>query len=461
MNEQTPSHTSAQNKAAIIRAIESQSADDCIAWFDASPMADIVHDVAALSTHQRTKLLALLPTESAAEIVEQLPFSQTTDVLEELEPSAAAQILEVLPSDECADIISELDEAAASAILDKLDAAVADDLRRLVAYDEESAGGLMLTEYLAFVETQTVADVIADLTTNAEKYAKYNIQYTYVVDKEAKLMGVVPLRRLLLAGRNTLLREVMIANPVSVVDQMELQPLASVFREHPYMGLPVTTLDGVLRGVVERSAVEHALTEEADDLYRQSQGIVGGEELRSMPLMLRSRRRLAWLSANIVLNMIAASVIAMHQDTLSAVIALAVFLPMISDMSGCSGNQAVAVSMRELTLGVTRPQDLLRVLMKESSVGLINGVVLGVLIGCVASIWQGSPMLGVVVGGALMINTVVAVCIGGSIPLVLKRFKLDPALASGPILTTVTDMCGFLLALTFASMLLTQVPPSA
>ena len=176
-----------------------------------------------------------------------------------------------------------------------------------------------------------------------------------------------------------------------------------------------------------------------------------------MPMLQRSGRRLAWLSVNIVLNVAAASVIAINQDTLEEVIALAVFLPIISDMSGCSGNQAVAVSMRELALGVVRPSDLLRVLAKELGVGLINGLVLGALIGCAAFAWQGNPYLGLIVGAALAINTVFAVVLGGTIPLVLKRFGLDPALASGPILTTVTDMCGFALVLGLASLALGQL----
>jgi magnesium transporter len=144
----------------------------------------------------------------------------------------------------------------------------------------------------------------------------------------------------------------------------------------------------------------------------------------------------------------------MHQDTLSAVIALAIFLPIISDMSGCSGNQAVAVSMRELTLGLVTPREIGRVLGKEALLGLLTGSVLGVLIAGVAWIWQASPWLGLVVGGALATNTLVAVTVGGTIPLILKRFGVDPALASGPILTTVTDVSGFLLALSIASALL-------
>jgi magnesium transporter len=152
--------------------------------------------------------------------------------------------------------------------------------------------------------------------------------------------------------------------------------------------------------------------------------------------------------------MIAASVIAMYQDTLAAVIALAVFLPIISDMSGCSGNQAVAVSLRELTLGLVKPFEVLRVVAKEASVGVINGLALGSLLSVGAFVWKGNPYLGLVVGGALAINTVVAVSLGGALPLVLKRLRVDPALASGPILTTVTDMFGFFIVLSLATVAL-------
>jgi len=176
-----------------------------------------------------------------------------------------------------------------------------------------------------------------------------------------------------------------------------------------------------------------------------------------MPVWLRSGRRLSWLSVNVVLNVLAASIIVLFEETLASVIALAAFLPIISDMSGCSGNQAVAVSMRELALGLAQPRDALRVLVKEVGVGLINGCALGILLGLVAWTWKGNIYLGFVVGGALAINTVVAVSIGGTVPLLLRRLGFDPALASGPILTTVTDMCGFFFALGFATLMLGRI----
>ncbi len=437
--------------------IDASDAQACTAWYADTDTSDAVHILSGLSDAQRARLLELLSPEDAADVLELLPESQAIDALEELSASVAANIIEELDSNERANYIRALDDEDAEAILTEIDAPTAQDIRKLASYEDDSAGSLMLTEYLSFPESWTVRELLADIEGNAERYAGYNIQYTYVVDDEGRLKGVLPLRNVILAKRATVASEIMIPSPISVRDTSPLDDVRAVFREHSFLGLPVIDDEGRIVGVIEAGDVSKADAEDADELYRQSQGIVGGEELRSMPLMLRSRRRLAWLSANIVLNMIAASMIALHQDTLEAVIALAVFLPIISDMSGCSGNQAVAVTMRELTLGVTRPQDVARVFFKECSLGLINGTALGLLIGGVAYLWKGNLVLSAVVGSALALNTVIAVCIGGLVPLLMKRFKADPALASGPILTTVTDMCGFFIVLTLASSVLSYL----
>lgn len=244
----------------------------------------------------------------------------------------------------------------------------------------------------------------------------------------------------------------MIRKPISVQFDASLDELADFFDRHHFLGVPVTDSDGNLLGIVQESAVAEAWGDRQNTDFLKTQGIMGGEEIRTLPVFIRTSRRLSWLSINILLNVLAASVIAVYQDTLAAVIALAVFLPIISDMSGCSGNQAVAVSLRELSLGLIRPHELLRVWLGEIVVGLLNGIALGLLIGVVAFLWKGNPFLGMVVGVALFLNTLVAVSVGGLVPLVLKRCGADPAIASGPILTTVTDMCGFFLVLSIASL---------
>ena len=249
----------------------------------------------------------------------------------------------------------------------------------------------------------------------------------------------------------------MIREPISFIDSTPLDDLIEFFDTHDFLGVPVIDKDGTLKGVVHREAVDYAAARATESDYLKSQGIVGGEELRTMPLWLRARRRLSWLSINVVLNIGAASVIALFQDTLQSVIALAVFLPIISDMSGCSGNQAVAVSMRELSLGLVRPTEMMLVWLKEVYVGLINGAVLGLLVAIAAILFNGNPYLGLVVGVALFANTIIAVSIGGTVPLLLKRLGFDPAVASGPLLTTVTDMCGFFLVLGMATLLLSKL----
>ena len=209
----------------------------------------------------------------------------------------------------------------------------------------------MTTEFASFPSSSTVGDVLQHLSENAEHYGDMDVQYVYVVDEAGRLFGVLRLRDLVMTPRKKSVTDIMITNPVSVSISDNFEQLLKLFSEKSYLGLPVVDPQGVLKGVVTKESLHEASADHQTEDYLYAAGIVGGEELRSMPMLDRSRRRLAWLGPNILLNLIAASIIAVYQDTLQAVIALAVFLPIISDMSGCSGNQAVAVSMRELTLG--------------------------------------------------------------------------------------------------------------
>lgn len=439
------------------RAVDAGDARLVASLMGAVPPEESGWVMAHLDRRRQGRLLSLLDPGAAAEVVAQLEDVVAVTALEELEPREAAAILGELRSDRRADLVAELDGEVASAVLAAMLPSTAEAVRALLEYRPHVAGGLMVTEYLAFPADVTVADVLGELRGEVERYADYQVQYIYVIDAGGVLVGVLRLRDLLLARPQMKVGSLMIADPVAVRDTTPLEGLEDLFDRHPFLGVPVVDRGGRLVGLVRRVEVEAALAERADSDYRKSQGIVGGEELRTMPLLLRSGRRLSWLSVNVLLNVIAASIIVAFEDTLAAVIALAAFLPIISDMSGCSGNQAVAVSMRELALGLAHPREALRVWLKELGVGLINGAALGVLLGAVAWLWKGNLFLGLVVGGALAVNTVVAVSIGGTVPLLLRRFGFDPALASGPILTTVTDMCGFFLALGFATVMLERI----
>ncbi|MBC2604223.1 magnesium transporter [Puniceicoccus vermicola] len=438
---------------AILGAEDRAGAEEYLRELPTSERARLL---SRMDGDSREHLIGLLDAEFAADLIQGLGETQSIEILESVDADLAAKVVDHVPSDEQADLLSGCDEEVAEKILAAMSPEEAVDARELMRYEWDTAGGMMITEYLAYRETATVREVAEDMRSNRDKYANFDIQYVYVTGENQRLLGVLRLRDLVLARQDDTVVSLMIQNPISVEVTAGLHDLYHFFMEHHFLGLPVVDLNGALIGVLQRSDVEESMSEEATENYLKVSGLQGNEELRSMPLMTRSRRRLSWLSINIVLNVIAASVIAVNQDVLEKVIALAVFLPIISDMSGCSGNQAVGVSVRELTLGLVKPKEVRRVFLKELGVGLVNGFVLGLLVAVAGTIWQ-NGWFGLVVGTALMLNTIVAVLIGGLVPLILKGFKMDPALASGPILTTITDMCGFFFVLFFAGTLLERL----
>lgn len=437
--------------------IESGDNQLLLAFLDHMSAAETARTMSRLSAASLTELFSMLAPADAAEIFEDISDTQAADLIEDLSPEQAAAILEELDSDHTADLLGELDDDEAAAIIARMAPEEAEEARQFLTYPADTAGGLMISEFLSFRNEQTIKQVLDDLQANRETYADYHVQYFYVTDDEGKLSGVLRMHDLLFPARRATLDQVMISNPLRLPVTASMDELVAFFDEHEFFGVPIVDADDRLLGVVLPESVEEAEQERTVKQFLGISGIIGGEEFRSMPLFNRAGRRLSWLSLNIILNIAAASVIAMYQETLAAAITLAVFLPMVSDMSGCSGNQAVAVSMRELSLGLVRPTELLRVIRKEASLGLINGLALGLLLGGVALLWKGNPWLGLVIGGALAANTIVAVTLGGLLPLLLKRLKMDPALVSGPLLTTVTDMCGFFFVLSFASQILPRL----
>lgn len=437
---------------ALFAAVERDDAVEIAALLEPLPRADALREILQLEPDSRRNVLTLVPPALAAHLIEEAPHELGASLMETLKASRAVEIMDELDSDVRADLIGDMETVEAEAILAEMDAEDAADVRRLAEYDPDTAGGLMMAEVFQFGDTQTVGAVLRELASDDHDVDRYRGQHPYIVNDAGAPIGVVSLRGLLSTKRSAPLTSIMV-EPISVGVDTSLSDLEDIFDKYPFLGVPVVEADGRLVGAVSREAISNALLERAESESLKLQGVVG-DELRSMPTWLRSRRRLAWLSANIVLNIIAASVISAYEETLAAVIAIAVFLPMVSDMSGCSGNQAVGVTMRELSLGLVRPVDAFRVWMKEISVGVINGLALGLLIGIVAWVWKGNPALGLVIGLALALNTILAVSIGGVVPLLLKHLGQDPAAASGPLLTTVTDMAGFFFVLSLATLMM-------
>ena len=382
----------------IITLIEHEEAVGLEAFLQTLSATEVARAISRLDHDDQIRLLTLLTPEQAADIIEEVEDVQAADLIEKLDPEKAAAIIDELQSDAQADLLGDLDEKDAEAIPDAMTPEEAVDARYLLKYPSDTAGGVVITEYLAYNHTLHVSDVLEDLQVHRDQYYDYDIQYVYVVEDDNKLMGVLKMSDLLLAYGKKELTEVMIPQPACVRADASIEDLDNFFEKHAFIGVPVVIESGGLVGVGSREDVQEAITEQSNKVYLETSGIVGGEEFRSMPFLRRASRRLSWLSVNVVLNIMAAGVIVIYQDTLEKAITLAIFLPIIPDMSGCSGNQAVAVSIRELSLGLVRPREIMRVFYKESIVGLINGVILGALVGGAAFLWQGNPYLGLVVG---------------------------------------------------------------
>lgn len=446
----------------IRELIEARDGQAMIDWIDTLPGGEIGRLLSRLNEREMLDVVSLIGPEEAAELMVQISEAQAVEIIEDLPIKSAAAIVEELDSDEQADILGELDEEDAEAILSEMDPEEASDARRLIGYEWNTAGGIMITECLSFEQTTTTQTVLEDLRRNRDEYADYDVQYIYITDSEKRLMGILKLRDLLLSKDLIKVGSLLVKDAIKVPTHASLLELREIFEGHNILGIPVIDSVQKLVGVVRRAAVEEAYSEEATEDFLKLSGLSGEEELRSMPFIERAQRRLWWLVIGLALSLAAASVIAAFEHIVREVIILAALLPVVANLSGASGNQAVAVSIRELTLGIVKPWEVTRVLLQELGVGAFNGLCLGAILGIVLGIWKANFYLGLVIGAAMFFNSVISVTLGGCIPLLLKWAKHDPALASGPLVMTLADACGFFITLGLASLMLVHlVPPVA
>ncbi len=288
--------------------------------------SETARTISRISEKEQLRLFSLLSPEDAADVIEDIPDEQAADLVEDMPSEQAAAIMEELNSDHAVDVLAEMDETVSQAILAKMDKQDAIEARMMLQYDGDCAGGLMISEFLAYKTDNTIQDVLDDMKAKRAEYADYHVLYFYVVDHSEKLVGVLRMHDLLFPSPKTLLTEVMIAKPLYVSDKASLKELQDFFEERHLFGVPVVDQDHRLLGVVLPNSIEEAASKRKTKSFLRLSGIIGGEEFRTMPLLSRSGRRLSWLSLNIVLNIIAASVIALYQDTLAAAITLAIFL---------------------------------------------------------------------------------------------------------------------------------------
>lgn len=437
--------------------IEAADAGDITAYLHDLPPEETPYTISHLDDDCRTTMFSLLAEaepEFAADLMEHFDDAHAAEIMGDLEPEAAAAIVDEMDSDEQADVLSELSNQDAEAILGEMSPEEAIDARRRMRYDEDTAGGLMITEYLAYSGSMPVEEVAEDLREHSDKYGEYEVRYIYATHLDGTLEGVVPMRDLVMTKRGTPLGRLAPAEPKYVTVDTGVAELEDLFDRIDLSAVPTVDEAGHLVGVVQRHAVQEARSEAAEEDLAKFGGIVRGEELRSMSLTSRTLRRLMYLVPICGLLMLSASVINVFIETVEELPILAMFLPVVSGICGSGGGQAVAVSMREISLGLIKPADLMRVMVKEMSVAFFGGAVLGLLLFLVIGMWQGSFALGLVIGVAIPLVMMVAKATGGCMPLLLRKIGLDPAMASVPVVTTVVDLVGFLVVLGIATLML-------
>jgi magnesium transporter len=440
----------------LIALIHRDDATGVHDYLRALPPEDTPYTLSHLSDTDREelfRLVAVVDPDLSADLLEHLPDELVADVLSELDEQVAAKIVDEMDSDEQVDALAKLEPEETEAILDEMTPEEARDVRERLDYPAESAAGVMITEYLAYLETMTIGEIIDDLRANSDEYKEYEVRYLYSINEAGLLTGVARMRALLMRAPNTRFRDIVATlDPDKVLFDEDLDDLKDIFDRVDHMAVPVVDGPGKLLGIVQRAAVEEAISERESRNLMKFGGILGGRELRSNPLIGRTFRRLAFLMPNVLLSYIAVSVIGFYEPVIEQLTALAIFLPMVANLSGAAGNQAVAVSIRELALGLIDERDMFLVWRKEILVGVINGIILGLMLTLVTlTMRHEQPMLAGLIGVSYALTSVLAVTCGGGLPLVLQRIGVDPAMLSSPILTTLTDLFSFATVLTLAA----------
>ncbi len=404
--------------------------------------ADLAQIFSAVTDKERRSAFSLLVERAprlAMESISELGPEGAADLLSDHSAEEIVRLLQELPSDDAAAIVDNLPDELSSAVLALIKPRPGGGVGELLEYPEQTAGRIMNPNVFALAEDMTVNEAIAALQGSREVEMVF---YLYVVDARRHLVGVVSLRRLLLVPPETPLKRIMTTDLISVRVDTDQEEVARQVASYNLLAIPVVDEENKLVGIITVDDVIDVIKDEAtEDVYRLA-GVPGDDHVLTSP-MESLRKRLPWLAVNLVTAFIAASVVALFQGTISQVVALAVFMPIVAGMGGNAATQTLTVIVRGIALGELTWSNSRKALMKEAVVGLGNGVALGTIAALGAWALQGNPFLGAVLAMAMIINMFVAATAGTLIPLALRALKVDPALASSVFITTLTDVFGF------------------
>ncbi|WP_448699104.1 magnesium transporter [Mucilaginibacter sp. AW1-3] len=442
------------NKADLLRITTALQGDDlelkeALEDYHASEIAIIFEK---LTKEERERIINVLSVETASEVIAEMDEEHhPEDILFNLDPEKRSEIIEELDYDDATDLISQLEEHEQHEILKDVDHEDATEIRSLLSYPEDSAGGLMNTDVICVNINLNKKDALEEIIHQSEEMEEF---YTiYVVDDQEILKGIVSLKSIIKARPEIKIADILNTDYVYVKADLDQEDVAKLISQYNLASIPVVDDDMRLLGRITVDDIIDVMEEENTEDILKISGVSQDEEL-SGNWQDAVKSRLPWLVINLGTGFLAAGVVRQFPDVQIKITAIVAYMTIISGMGGNAATQALAVTVRRISLSDLTDQQAYRAVLKEVSVGLINGAVNGLIVGLFALFYDGSPMLGLVLFTAMTGNLIVAGLTGASIPLILKRVGIDPAVASSIIITTFTDCAGFFLSLWLATKIL-------
>ena len=431
----------------IRRALEGQPDEETLAGLADLHPADLAEVFEQLDEDEQDQLIQMLDVPTTADLLEELDDDETLEAIEDLTPGRLADLLDEMEPDEAADILGDLPPAQAAVVLGQMEDA--DEVRPLLGYPDETAGGLMTTSFVA-LRRQTTAEQAIQFIREVSPTSDIPY-YLYVVDRWQKLTGVIGFRDLVIASPDTTMQEIMDPDVITVAVGVDQEEVARLMSRYSLAAIPVVDANERLVGVITHDDILEVIEEEAtEDIYRLAN--VSDTELEpDSPLGEQVRGRLPWLFLNMLTALFASWVVSNFESLIGEIAILAAFQSVVAGLGGNSGSQNIVMVVRALALGRMDSKKIWEVLGRQVLVGLIQGVMVGAVVAGVITVVRGDYHLGLILLLAMTANMVVAAVVGTLVPLFLAKIGKDPAVASTILLTAATDSFGFFIFLTLAS----------
>lgn len=403
-----------------------------------------------LYPEKKRKIAQFLSAKEFAEIFEWMEIEYKEEAIQNLPPDYIAEVFNNLANDEVVEFLSQSEEVDADEILEMMDEEERDHVRELMTYAEDTAGSIMTKEFISIKDSQTAEAVLKSLRELADDAE--TIYYLYVLNEEGQLVGVLSLRDLLLADNSEIVRDIMFDTVTSVRIDMDQEEVAGIIRDYDLLAVPVISHDGRMQGIVTVDDIMDIIEEEAAEDFIEFAAIRPSDsEEREVTVLNATKQRVPWILILLILGLLSGSVIGYFESTLESVVILAAFIPMIMGTAGNIGTQSLAVAVKNLTTNQDDDDTIFSVIKREILGGVIIGSILAAILIVLALVLYQNMVLALIVSSAIFLSTIVSATVGTVVPLLFEKINIDPAVASGPFITTTNDIVALLIYFAIAT----------